>query len=73
LGRLGFRYENRFGVPQNYIAAADLYHRVAEQGDGFAQCSLASATISGLTIVAIAVLIGRQKGERSVPGYGITK
>ncbi len=25
MGRLGFRYENGFGVPQNYIAAADLY------------------------------------------------
>jgi uncharacterized protein len=37
LGRLGFRYENGFGVPQNYIAAADLYRRAAEQGDTFAQ------------------------------------
>jgi uncharacterized protein len=37
LGRLGFRYENGFGVPQNYIAAADLYRRAAEQGDAFAQ------------------------------------
>jgi TPR repeat protein len=40
LGRLGFRYENGFGVPQNYIAAADLYRRAAEQGDTFAQCRL---------------------------------
>ena len=40
LGRLGFRYENGFGVPQNYIAAADLYRRAAEQGDVFAQCRL---------------------------------
>jgi uncharacterized protein len=40
LGRLGFRYENGFGVPQDYIAAADLYHRAAEQGDTFAQCRL---------------------------------
>jgi uncharacterized protein len=40
LGRLGFRYENGFGVPQNYIAAADLYRRAAEQGDAFAQCRL---------------------------------
>jgi TPR repeat protein len=40
LGRLGFRYENGFGVPQNYAAAADLYLRAAEQGDPFAQCRL---------------------------------
>jgi uncharacterized protein len=40
LGRLGFRYENGFGVPQNYIAAADLYHRAAELGDAFAQSRL---------------------------------
>ena len=40
LGRLGFRYENGFGVPQNYIAAADLYLRAAEQGDPFAQSRL---------------------------------
>jgi TPR repeat protein len=40
LGRLGFRYENGFGVPQNYIAAADLYLRAAEQGDVFAQSRL---------------------------------
>jgi uncharacterized protein len=39
-GRLGFRYENGFGVPQNYIAAADLYLRAAEEGDVFAQCRL---------------------------------
>src|SRR5579872_254988 len=39
-GRLGFRYENGFGVPQNYAAAADLYLRAAEQGDAFAQCRL---------------------------------
>ena len=37
LGRLGFQYENGFGVPQNYAAAADLYRRAAEQGDAFAQ------------------------------------
>ena len=37
VGRLGFRYENGFGVPQNYAAAADLYRRAAEQGDAFAQ------------------------------------
>ncbi|HET7889387.1 MAG TPA: tetratricopeptide repeat protein [Bradyrhizobium sp.] len=40
IGRLGFRYENGFGVPQNYIAAADLYLRAAEQGDPFAQSRL---------------------------------
>ena len=40
LGRLGFRYENGFGVPQDYIAAADLYRRGAEQGDAFAQYRL---------------------------------
>jgi TPR repeat protein len=40
LGRLGFRYENGFGVPQNYIAAADLYRHAAEQGDAFAQSRL---------------------------------
>jgi TPR repeat protein len=40
IGRLGFRYENGFGVPQNYIAAADLYLRAAELGDPFAQCRL---------------------------------
>jgi len=37
IGRLGFRYENGIGVPQNYLAAADLYQRAAEQGDSFAQ------------------------------------
>lgn len=40
LGRLGFRYENGFGVPQDYAAAADLYRRAAEQGDTFAQSRL---------------------------------
>ena len=40
LGQLGFRYENGFGVPQNYISAADLYLRAAEQGDVFAQSRL---------------------------------
>jgi len=40
IGQLGFRYENGFGVPQNYTAAADLYRRAAEQGDAFAQSRL---------------------------------
>jgi TPR repeat protein len=40
LGQLGFRYENGFGVPRNYIAATDLYRRAAEQGDAFAQSRL---------------------------------
>ena len=40
LGRLGFQYENGFGVPQNYIAAVDLYQNAAEQGDVFAHCRL---------------------------------
>jgi uncharacterized protein len=40
VGLLGFRYENGFGVPQNYIVAADLYRRAAEQGDAFAQSRL---------------------------------
>jgi TPR repeat protein len=37
---LGFLYENGFGVPQAYDAAADLYHRAAIQGDAFAQSRL---------------------------------
>ena len=40
LAHLGFRYENGFGVPQNYVAAADLYQRAAERGDAFAQSRL---------------------------------
>ncbi len=38
--RLGFMYENGFGVPQNYAAAADLYQSAAVQGDAFAQSRL---------------------------------
>jgi uncharacterized protein len=38
--RLGFMYENGFGVPQAYDAAADLYQRAAVQGDPFAQSRL---------------------------------
>jgi uncharacterized protein len=37
---LGFLYENGFGVPQAYDAAADLYQRAAVQGDVFAQARL---------------------------------
>jgi uncharacterized protein len=39
-GLLGFLYENGFGVPQAYDAAADLYQRAALQGDPFGQCRL---------------------------------
>ena len=39
-GQLGFMYENGFGVPQNYVAAAELYYRGATQGDPFAQARL---------------------------------
>jgi TPR repeat protein len=39
-GQLGFMYENGFGVPQNYAAAADLYRSAATQGDVFAQSRL---------------------------------
>lgn len=39
-GLLGFMYENGFGVPQAYDAAADLYQRAAVQGDAFAQSRL---------------------------------
>jgi uncharacterized protein len=37
---LGFMYENGFGVPQAYDAAADLYQSAAAQGDPFAQSRL---------------------------------
>jgi TPR repeat protein len=37
---LGFMYENGFGVPQAYDAAADLYQRAAVKGDPFAQSRL---------------------------------
>jgi uncharacterized protein len=38
--QLGFMYENGFGVPQNFAAAADLYQSAAAQGDPFAQSRL---------------------------------
>jgi uncharacterized protein len=38
--QLGFMYENGFGVPQNYVAAAQLYQSAAMQGDTFAQSRL---------------------------------
>jgi uncharacterized protein len=47
LGQLGFRYENGFGVPQSYAAAADLYRQAAEQGDAFAQSRLGLAFDKG--------------------------
>jgi TPR repeat protein len=34
---LGFMYENGFGVPQSFAAAADWYARAAAQGDPFGQ------------------------------------
>jgi TPR repeat protein len=37
---LGFRYENGFGVPQSYAAAADLYRSAASKGNAFAQSRL---------------------------------
>lgn len=37
---LGFMYENGFGVPQAYDAAAELYQRAAAQGDPFGQSRL---------------------------------
>jgi uncharacterized protein len=39
-GLLGFLYENGFGVPQAYDAAADLYTQAAAQGNPFAQAML---------------------------------
>jgi TPR repeat protein len=40
LGLLGFFYENGFGEPQAYDAAADLYTQGAVQGNPFAQAML---------------------------------
>jgi TPR repeat protein len=47
IARLGFQYENGFGVPQNYVVAADLYRRAAELGDAFAQNKLGLCYDSG--------------------------
>jgi uncharacterized protein len=38
--QLGFMYENGFGVPQNYVIAADLYQSAAANGDVFGQSRL---------------------------------
>jgi uncharacterized protein len=38
--QLGFMYENGFGVPQNYVVAADLYQSAAANGDVFGQSRL---------------------------------
>lgn len=40
LGLLGFLYENGFGEPQAYVAAADFYAQGAVQGNPFAQAML---------------------------------
>lgn len=40
LGLLGFLYENGFGEPQTYDAAADFYAQGAVQGNPFAQAML---------------------------------
>jgi TPR repeat protein len=40
LGLLGFLYENGFGEPQAYDAAADFYAQAAVQGNPFAQAML---------------------------------
>jgi len=40
LALLGFLYENGFGEPQAYVAAANLYAQAAMQGDTFAQARL---------------------------------
>jgi len=37
---LGFMYENGYGAPQAYDAAADLYIQAAIRGDPFGQCML---------------------------------
>jgi len=54
--RLGFMYENGFGVPQAYDAAADLYQRAAVQGDPFAQSRLGLSYDKGHGVPPNAVL-----------------
>jgi TPR repeat protein len=54
--RLGFMYENGFGVPQAYDAAADLYQRAAAQGDPFAQSRLGLSYDKGHGVPASPVL-----------------
>jgi uncharacterized protein len=55
-GRLGFMYENGFGVPQNYAAAADLYRSAASQGDTFAQSRLGLSYDKGHGVPQSAIL-----------------
>jgi TPR repeat protein len=55
-GRLGFMYENGFGVPQNYAAAADLYRSAAAQGDTFAQSRLGLSYDKGHGVPQNAIL-----------------
>jgi TPR repeat protein len=54
--RLGFMYENGFGVPQAYDVAADLYQRAAVQGDAFAQNRLGLSYDKGHGVPLDAVL-----------------
>jgi TPR repeat protein len=54
--RLGFMYENGFGVPQAYDVAADLYERAAVQGDPFAQSRLGLSYDKGHGVPPDAVL-----------------
>jgi TPR repeat protein len=54
--RLGFMYENGFGVPQAYDVAADLYQRAAVQGDAFAQNRLGLSYDKGHGVPPDAVL-----------------
>ena len=55
-GLLGFMYENGFGVPRAYSAAADLYQRAAVQGDPFAQSRLGLIYDKGHGVPQSAVL-----------------
>jgi TPR repeat protein len=53
---LGFLYENGFGVPQAYEAAADLYQRAAVQGDPFGQSRLGLSYDKGHGVPQNAIL-----------------